>query len=108
MHLKKVELPVNVGWLGRVYRNHLIRINKHSAMASWYRVKNVFKDENGLFYIQVKGFGPDYVKFNPMSVLEKLSNGGFCERFVLVENCPYQMNIEKKESFSYVKQRPTS
>jgi len=108
MKLERVDLPKNIPWLGRVRKNNLIRINKASARASWHRVKHVYTDPKGLYYIQVKNFGPDYVRFNPMPVLEKLVDGSFRERFVLVENCPFLMCIVKKESYQYVPERSIS
>ena len=102
MSLTVVELPHKVGWLGLVNKNHLIRINKPSARASWHRVKHLFIDDIGHYYIQVKSFGPDYVRFNPMSVIERSGDGKYRERFVLVENCPYQFHIRKVEKYEYI------
>jgi hypothetical protein len=103
--LTKVKLPHKVGWLGEVKKNHIIRINKSSARASWHRVKHLFIDQNKNYHIQVKSFGPDYVRFNPMPVLEKTPEGAYTERFVLVENCPYKMNIKKTANYEYVPPR---
>lgn len=105
MNLTKVELPHKVGWLGFVKKNHIIRINKASARASWHRVKHLFVDLDGNYHIQVKTFGPDYVRFNPMPVLELAPNGLYTERFVLVENCPYKFHIKKTEKYEYIPPR---
>lgn len=102
MNLTKVELPHKVGWLGNVKKNNLIRLNRASARGSWHRVKHLFIDELGFYHIQVKCMGPDYVRFNPMPVLEKAPNGLYVEAFVLVQHCPYKFYIKKTEKYEFI------
>jgi len=87
--LTKLELPHHSP-IGRITKNHLIRpiLNRFG----WLRVKHLFQDDLGFYYIQAKALTRPYIRLNPRSI----------NKYIRVEDCPYKTQLIKKDIFIHI------
>jgi hypothetical protein len=88
-NLKKLALPYNSP-IGRITKNHLIRPLKNRFY--WLRVKYLFQNKNGFFYIQPKAIHEPYVSMPARSI----------EFYLRVEECPYKQHMVRKDIYIHV------
>lgn len=87
--LKKLDLPHHSP-IGRITKNHLIRtlLNRFN----WLRVKHLYQDKNGYYYIQPKALCRPYIKLQPREI----------DKYLRVEDCPYKTQLIKKDIFIHI------
>lgn len=88
-NLTKLELPHHSS-IGRLTKNHLIR--PHLNRFYWLRVKHLFQDKHGYYYLQPKALHEPFVSMPPRKL----------EHYLRVEDCPYKQHLVKKDIYIHV------
>jgi len=85
----KVDLP-HKSPIGRLTKNHLIRTKLNRF--NWMKIKHLYLNQHGFYFIQAKALCRPYVQLNPMPI----------EKYIRVEDCPYKQQLVKKDIFIHI------
>ena len=77
-NLTKVMLPHKVPGFGYLKWHTLIRFNSNPH--NWFKVKHLYKDDCGTYWIQPKSVIAPYVRVNILAL----------DNFITIDNCPYK------------------